>query len=185
MNRCYLRFGWIAFFLVAYTASAQKIMLKADALTTGASTVRGYTNYSEITSVQFGVDAETSYLKGTGPAVGKPTVREVTITKYVDVSSNKLWSKITAGIHTSLVEIVSLSDPDLELMHKIELKDAFVTSISASNVTGCTQGCPSIAESYKFVFKAIRITTYSRNGQGTLVPSVFVYNVAKNNDSWD
>jgi len=187
MNKFYLILIGFIFCLLTHSVSAQSIFLKADALTTGASKEKTYTNYAEITSLQFGVSAESSWIRGENPSVGNANFQHVTITKNVDVSSTKFLQKIATGTKIDLIEIVSTGNVGvntLEVVHKVELKDAYVTNVSSSGIKECTGDCPAIAESYEFVFKAIRITTYTFDNKGKAIESVFVYNVALNNSTF-
>lgn len=161
---------------------AQHMFLSAGTFTTKGSIYRNFENYVEISSVQYGVDAETSYNLGGGAAVGRPTFREMVVTKNVDILSNELLRRITTGKSIPLIEIVTTQNTDAgeKVAHKIELKDVFVTDVSDAGVEGCTGNCGGLAESVKLVYKAIRITTYSINpvnGQIQANPNPFIYNV--------
>lgn len=188
MNKFYLSLLGLICCLLAHSVSAQDILLKADALTQGAGRIRDYANYAHVTSVQFGISAETSWTKGGGASVGKPNFKNITITKNSDVSSGKFMQKIAMGTGIDLIEILSVGNVGAdrqEIVHKVELKDAYVTNVSSSEVEGCAEGgCPSIAESYEFVYKAIRITTYTYDDKGKATTTVFTYNVALNNSTF-
>ena len=174
MKKFYLLFTGLIFCLFTSSVYAQKIFMKADDLTNGASKEAGYLNYTELSSLQFGVSAATTF-----SGVGAPIPDQITVTKNVDISSNKFLNKIFGGDEVTLLEIVSLvpSGNGFVVAHKIELKDAYFADISSATVQGCVSGCPAIAESYKMTFRAIRITTYSVNSSGVLAPNVFNYNV--------
>ena len=179
----------IVFCLAASNVCAQDIFLKADNITDGAGPTGTYSNYSVISSRQFGVTAESTWLKGTGASVGKPLFNQIVITKGVDLASNKLLPFIAQGKSIPNMEIVSTvaSGGHLQVVNKIELKSVFITKITSSTVEGCTDGCPGIAESYEMVYKAIRITTYSQDRKTekwTANPTQFAWDVASMDDSF-
>ncbi|MBE9463281.1 type VI secretion system tube protein Hcp [Dyadobacter subterraneus] len=153
-------------FLNVDAAFAQHIFLKAGELTAKGSLIKGYENYIEITGVQFGAEAESSYTKGGGASVGKPSFDVISITKNVDKLSNELLKNIAAGKSIPLIEIATTARPQQGselVVHKIELKNVFVTKISDASA-GCDD-CGTLAESVSFVYKAIRITTYSQDAK--------------------
>lgn len=179
----------IVFCLAASNVCAQDIFLKADNITDGAGPSGTYLNYSVISSRQFGVTAESSWLKGGGASVGKAQFNQIVITKGVDVASNKLLPLIAQGKSIPNMEIVSTADNNgqTQVVNKIELKGVYITKITSSTVEGCTDGCPGIAESYEMVYKAIRITTYSQDrktGKWTANPTQFAWDVASMDDSF-
>lgn len=151
-------------FLDVDTVFAQKLFLKSGELTTNGSTIKGFENYLEITGVQFGAQAESSYTKGGGASVGKASFDVVSITKSVDKLSNELLTSIATGKSIPLIEIVTTrtTQQGAEVVsHKIEIKNVFVTKISDASA-GCDD-CGTLGESVDFIYKAIRITTYSQN----------------------
>jgi len=187
MNKFYLSLLGLICCLLVHSVSAQDIFLKADALTVGASREKGYTNYAEISSLQFGISAESSWIRGGEPSVDNANFKKITITKNVDVSSTKFMQKIAFGVPIDLIEIVSTGSIGMnvrEVLHKIELKDAYVTNFSTSGIQGCASGCPAIAESYEFIYRAIRVTTYVYDDKSRPTTSVFTYNVAENNSTF-
>lgn len=151
-------------FLDVNAVFAQSIFLKAGDLTLKGSLAKGFENYVEITGVQFGAEAESSFTKGGGASIGKASFDVISITKSVDKLSNELLKNIAAGKSIPLIEIVTTSraqqGSDM-VAHKIELKNVFVTKISEASA-GC-DNCGTLGESVSFVFKAIRITTYSQD----------------------
>ena len=164
--------------MLTTTAFSQQIYLRADNLTDRAGYTEQFKNYVEITSFQFGVDAPVTTGKS-GPSPSKPVFREVIITKYSDISSNKLIEKVALGRPIAKLEIVSTANIEGEnvVVHKVELTEAYITEIASSTVSGCTGNCPTIAESYKFYFKTIKITTYSVDERGSVTANApFEYN---------
>ncbi|MCF0056357.1 type VI secretion system tube protein Hcp [Dyadobacter sp. CY356] len=150
-------------FLQNNTVYAQHIFLKAGDLTLKGSLFTNYENYVELTGVQLGADAEVSVIKGAGAAVGKANFDAIVITKSVDILSNELMRNIAAGKSIPLIEIITTNKVGQveRVAHKIELKNVFVTKIANASAEACPGDCGTVAESVSFVYKAIRITTYS------------------------
>jgi type VI protein secretion system component Hcp len=188
MKKHYPLFCALILCLFSIAASAQKMYLKADYLTENLGQDRDFEDYVNITSLQYGMTAATTILKGGSPSVGKPQFGEVIVTKSADALSGKEMEYLALGKHFDNVEIVNTMTDGLgkiRVMYKVELQDAFVTDVSTSSVPGCNGNCPSASESLKLVFKAIRVTTYYINSRGEVKanPS-FVFNVSQQNTTW-
>lgn len=165
-------------------ASAQDLFLKVGTLTAKGSFTKGFEDYIEISGLQYGVEAQASIIKGSGSTVGKPNFSEIIITKGVDIMTNEFLRAIAKGTPFPALEVVSVGTNGREtpvVTHKVELKDVFVTSVSNSGDGNCGGDCPSLGESVRLIYKAIKITTYSRSpktGEVTANPNPFVFNVA-------
>jgi len=179
-----LSFSFLLFFSLLFlqvsSAFAQHIYLKAGDLTIKGSLVKGFENYVEITGVQFGAEAESSFTKGGGASIGKPIFYVIAITKSVDKLSNEFLKNLALGRAIPLIEIATTrrTDQGDRVGHKIELKNVFITKISDASA-GCDE-CGTLAESVEFVYKAIRITTYSIDSRGVLTENAnpFEFDVA-------
>lgn len=182
MKKIYFILVFAFIYSVPHFLFAQNIYLKAGALTAKGSLADGFRDYVELSSVQYGVSAETSVVRGEGPTVGQPKFSEITFTKNVDILSNSLFKNISAGTVIPAVEIVTTvrtSQGESGIGHKIELKDVFVTSVLQA-AADCGGGC-AIAETVKIVYRAIRITTYSqdsRTGEIVANQNPYVFNIA-------
>lgn len=170
------------FCLLTSTVSAQKIYLKAGDLTANASEDEVYFNYTELSSLQFGITRDANYAFG-GLSKGITKLKEIIFTKNVDISSNKFVDNLIGARGIPSIEIIT-TIPDksaIKVVQKIELKDAFFRDISSVVVPGCSGDCPAIAESYRIEFNAIRVTTYRANGVSDVI---FVYNQNRNDDTF-
>ena len=180
MRKIYFVIAFVCLF--SNSLFAQNMYLKAGTLTEKGSLVDGFRDYVELSSVQYGVSAESSSVKGTGPTVGKANFSEITITKNVDILSNALLKNISASTAIPEVEIVTTVRTGKGLYaigHKIELRNAYVTNVSQA-AADCNGGC-AVAETFKIVYRAIRITTYSQDqktGETTANKNPYVYNTA-------
>lgn len=175
MKKICLPVAVLLYFFLSSSAFAQKIYLKADPFTNGGSQLDGFADYVEISSLQFGIIAPAII----GGGAGKVTLKNIIVTKNVDISSGKFMNNLARGRHIPLVEIVNVLSTTFQpqVLHKIELKNALITDISSSAVPDCPGNCPAIAESYTIIYDAIRITTYTMNENGsTTAGEPFVFN---------
>jgi type VI secretion system Hcp family effector len=182
MKSFYTFIGSLFICLLSCSVYAQSIFLKVDDFTQNLGLNSQFVDYTELTSVQYGLQAEVSLLASPGPLAGKPKFGEIIITKNIDGLSNYIMNAMVRGIDFENMEIVATrgdGNGGLATMHKVELKNVYVTDFQTSSVEGCEGNCPSIAESVKFVYEAIRITTYklNRNGNAVADDFKFEYNV--------
>jgi len=105
-------------------------MLEASGIAGGriSGIKEGFENYVEITGVQFGAEAESSFTKGGGASIGKPIFDVIAITKSVDKLSNELLKNLAIGKAIPLIEIATTrrTDQGDRVGHKIELKNVFI-----------------------------------------------------------
>ncbi|GAB4022695.1 type VI secretion system tube protein Hcp [Spirosoma koreense] len=128
-------------------------------------------NFATITSFQYGYE-NASTIGSAGNNVGKTQLNAITITKNVDQSSNRLMQAGLSGIILSSAQIlVTRSSGDNAApatVYKIDLKNAIITEFNASAGvgTGCTNGC--VGESFKIIYGAIQVTTYTQSNTGVI-----------------
>src|SRR3954464_4886353 len=85
--------------------------IKFQEVTKGESYQKGHhgdDGWIEISDWSWDIEAETSFLKGGGSAVGKPQPGNLSITHYYDLSSPVIMQKIVAGTHFAEVTIDQL-----------------------------------------------------------------------------
>lgn len=175
MKKLLLPFFTLAFCFFTQVSFAQKFYMKVGRLTEDASGRGTFEDYAEITSRQFSI---------TAPPVqnsGQISFQDVVVTKFSDVSSNRLLNVMTKGSRIEEVEIVSTTRTDQAeqvIINKIQLKNVVFVSYANSAAEGCATGCEGIAESYKFSYDAIKITSYSQSEEGRVTedPQPFMYN---------
>ncbi len=119
-----------------------------------------------ILSVEFGSSAETSFLKGSGASVGKPTPSKLTITRTADRGSTAFWTRIITGRSFPRL-IISLGGGVT-----VTLEDVFVTNIQISN----SQNTPP-TESISLVFKTLRYEVQDTSGRGQK-PTGYIWDVS-------
>lgn len=95
----------------------------------------GSAGWIEIGDWSWDIEAETSFLKGSGAAVGKPTPGTLSISHYYDRASPVIMQKIVMGTHFADVWIVMLKQTGDDsgkgqVYFGIHMKNAFVTKVS-------------------------------------------------------
>jgi len=145
----------------------------------------GDDGWIEISDWNWDVEAETSFLKGGGSAVGKPQPGTLSITHYYDLSSPTIMNKIVSGTHFSEVTIDQLKQVgDTEgapaTFFQIKMKGVFVTKVSTK---GAEDG--SVTQDVDMVFKEVAIGYKAQSNEGVLEKELkqFAWNVAKMNET--
>lgn len=147
--------------------AAQTYSLKADKIT-GESVIKGQEGTIDLNSFDFGIEAETSFLKGTGAAVGKPNPGALTLTKRVDSTSPAFMAKIVSGTNIAAMELtVRQAGPAgaPAVVSRYCFTSVFVTG---QKYTG---NGDSSTEELKFVYKQVGQSQAKLNAPTT--PSVF------------
>jgi len=142
----------------------------------------GTDGWIELSDWSWDIEADTSFMKGGGSAVGKPTPGNFTFTHYYDTSSHVLMERIVMGTHFEDVELVQLKQtgagkPAPFLIMKF--KWAFITKVSTK---GAEDG--SVTQDIEMVFKDMKLAYKMQLNDGSLekTPVPFAWNIAKMND---
>ena len=122
----------------------------------GESKQKGYEKWIEIQSWEWEVEAESSWTKGSGAAVGKPVPGKLSWEHYWDFSSNTLLRYIYKGSSFPVVELhmCKSTGKDMpEVYWTATMTGAFITKVnqSANEEGGVTQ-------KVEMVFKTIEIS---------------------------
>lgn len=140
----------------------------------------GDKGWIEISDWSWDIEADTSYLKGGGAAVGKPQPGTLSFSHYYDKASPVIMSKIVMGKHFKKVQIVMLKqtgavDGQGEVYFGITMQEAFITKVSSK---GAEDG--SVTQDIEMVFKVIAIAYLAQKEDGTLSPSIpFGWDIGK------
>lgn len=159
---------------------AVEIFLKLDGVD-GESTKTGHEQEIEIIGVSHGASNASTVFTGTGSGTGKVELHPITVTKYVDNSSTKLFQMCCNGKHfdTGKITYRKASGDDnnpLEFL-TIDLQEVFVTSVTHS----ATNGGDLPTETVTFSCKQIVSTYLPQNADGSAgTKQVGGWNVAKN-----
>jgi type VI secretion system secreted protein Hcp len=145
----------------------------------------GKDGWVEIGDWSWDVEAETSFTKGTGAAVGKPTPGTLSISHYYDKSSPVIMQYILKGTHFKSVTIDMLkqtgSAKGPEIYFQLRAKDVFITKVSSK---GGEDG--SVNQDVEMVFKAVSMGYKKQNNNGTLDATIpFGWDISQMNFNVD
>lgn len=142
----------------------------------GESTDVKHKNEIEVVSWHWGVNQTAAPHVGSGAGAGKVTVRELTISKHIDVASPKLFLTCSEGRHLAEAKLsvrrAGMSSFDF---FTIAMKDVIVTAVL---MDGTEEG---LTESVSLAFNQVTVsyTPQGASGQpGT--PVTAGWNVVKN-----
>ena len=130
----------------------------------GDSTRAGYENWIELNSAQWGMSAETSFLKGTGAAVGRASVSEFTYTLGADATLLPVLARIVKGVNLpqATIEYVKAGPTGPNTVMQLNLKTVFFTDLLLS-----TAADHSAHVSESISFRAFSQTVWAVNANGT------------------
>lgn len=140
----------------------------------GESKQAPYTDWIELQSWDWEVEAETSWTKGGGASVGKPSPGKLNFEHSWDRSSHVLLGYICTGtaFEDIFIEMCkSTGKSGRQPFFKVEMREAFVTKV---NQSATEEG--NVLQKVELVFKSIGIMYYQQ-GIGTLTYA--------NEFSWD
>jgi len=138
----------------------------------------GSKGWIEIGDWSWDIEAETSFMKGGGAAVGKPTPGAMSWSHYYDKASPIIMGKIVGGTHFSEVELVMCKQtgkatPDRYFT--VIMKQVFITKVSSK---GGEDG--SVSQDVEMVFKSVVINYLAQTNDGPLeaAPKEFEWDIA-------
>jgi len=145
--------------------------IKFDGIKPGESlhkTNSGEKGWIEISDWSWDIEADTSYLKGGGAAVGKPQPGTLSFSHYYDRASPVIMQKIVMGKHFKTVWIVMLKqvgapDGQGQPYFGITMQEAFITKVSSK---GAEDG--SVTQDVEMVFKIVSVGYCPQKEDGTL-----------------
>ncbi|MBQ0930376.1 type VI secretion system tube protein Hcp [Ideonella sp. 4Y16] len=146
--------------------------IKFDAVPKGESFQDGHhgdQGWIEIGDWSWDIEAETSFLKGGGASVGKPTPGNLSFSHYYDKASPVIMGKIVAGTAFGVVTIESLKQTGAknpEIFMRLTMTDVFITKVSSK---GGEDG--SVNQDVEMVFKKIKVEYKAQTNQGKLESS--------------
>ncbi|MBQ0961315.1 type VI secretion system tube protein Hcp [Ideonella sp. 4Y11] len=124
----------------------------------------GSEGWIEIGDWSWDIEAETSFLKGGGASVGKPTPGNLSFSHYYDLASPVIMGRIVAGTAFDEVVIESLKQTGTtkpEVFMKLIMTNAFITKVSSK---GGEDG--TVNQDVEMVFKKIRVEYKPQDNQG-------------------
>lgn len=127
----------------------------------------GSAGWIEISDWGWDIEAESSFLKGGGAAVGKAVPAAFTFTHFLDKSSLQIMRNIVKGVHFAKVEVVLCKQTgkhDLPQEYlRFELLNAFSTKVSTK---GGEDGL--VSQDVELVCKNIMMAYKSQEQNGEL-----------------
>ncbi|HRD83852.1 MAG TPA: type VI secretion system tube protein Hcp [Rubrivivax sp.] len=137
--------------------------IKFEGVTEGESTHEshpGSSGWNEINDWSFTASADTSFLKGSGAAVGKPVPEAISVSKPFDKASPVIMKKLIQGTSFTKVYLVMLKqtgaeDGKGEVYFAMTFQDVFITKVDnkGGEDGGVTQDiefvCKTMATGYK------------------------------------
>ena len=142
----------------------------------------GKDGWIEIADWSWDVEAETSFMKGTGAAVGKPTPGTFSFTHYYDRSSPTIMNMIVQGTTFKTMQVDMLKQTGASSgpvkFFQIMAKDVFITKVSSK---GGEDG--QVTQDVECVFKQVAFGYKMQNNNGELAksPTEFKWNIAAMN----
>jgi type VI secretion system secreted protein Hcp len=139
----------------------------------------GTSGWIEISDWSWDIEADTSFLKGGGASVGKPTPGTLSFSHYYDLASPVIMQRIVQGTHFDSAHIVMLKQTGGdkgEVYFGVDLTEVFITKVSSK---GAEDG--SVTQDVECVFKTISVG-YKRQMEDGKLDSTqrdFVWDIGK------
>lgn len=141
----------------------------------------GSAGWIEISDWSWDIEAESSFLKGGGAAVGKAQPGALSFAHYFDKSSAPIMRNIVKGVHFATVDIVmckQTGEHDLPQEYfRVVMKNAFTTKVSTKGGEDGTVG-----QDVEMVCKDILVQYKPQGNDGKLAqaPIEFQWDIAGN-----
>jgi type VI secretion system secreted protein Hcp len=126
----------------AFNTNAQKIMMKIPSVTDKAG--------EEVRTLEFNIEATSSWTKGGGASVGKPGPQKLTIHKMNNKTTTEFFKHIVTG-HSFPEISFEYYDQGQKLIYTMTVGAAYITEVSWS--TPECNNCPKLEMKMSMVFK--------------------------------
>jgi type VI secretion system secreted protein Hcp len=145
----------------------------------GESRDKVYAGKIDMLAWSWGVSNSGAAHVGGGIGSGKATFQDISITKYVDLSSSELLKSVSLGTHFPEAKIIvrrAGSDARLEY-YSIAMKDVMVTSFQ----TGGSGADDRLSESVTLIFASVEVKYQAQDARGgESSESTFRFDVSEN-----
>lgn len=138
----------------------------------GDSTAKGHEGWLRVSSLEWEVQAATSWTSGSGASVGKPIPGKVKLTLPTGVWSQHFVRMITLGKALPKVTIDATAS-DGRPLYRATAEGMFVTDYGIASLAAS----PLPQDSLEFVFKILKIEYYATGTDGRLITTSFEWNV--------
>ncbi|MBU6430495.1 MAG: type VI secretion system tube protein Hcp [Cyanobacteria bacterium REEB65] len=155
--------------------------IQGESFQEGHSAAEGWL---ELSDWSWDIEAETSFLKGSGAAVGRPHPGNLSITHNFDNSSTAIMNNIVLGTHFDLVQIDMLkqtghADGKPQVYFSLVASSVFVNKVSSK----CGED-GAATQDVEFVFKEVAIGYKKQKQEGGLDKMIpFLWNIAQMNNN--
>ena len=122
----------------------------------GESQDKKHKDEIDVLSWSWGATQSGSFHTGGGGGVGKVNVQDISVTKYIDKSTPKLFQTLATGEHIRFAElsVVDSKYSGNETYLKYTLENVLITSVS----TGGSGGEDRLTENISLNFEKIKVT---------------------------
>ena len=135
----------------------------------GESTDDKHKDEIQLLSFSFGATQPGSSGHGGGAGVGRVSLHDFSISKYVDKSSPKLFEACAAGTHTATADLICRKAGGTQQEYlKIHLKDVLISSIQTSGSDRGDLPTESLTLNYSY----IKIDYASQDSKGGVGPNM-------------
>jgi len=138
----------------------------------GDATAKGHEGWIRVSSLQWNVEASTSWTTGSGASVGKPNPGPVALTLPTGIWSQHFVRLITLGKALPKVTIDATASDGRPLYRAI-VEGMFVTDYGLASLPAS----PLPQDKLEFVFKILKIEYYATGTDGRLITTSFEWNV--------
>ena len=138
--------AFLIILISAFNSDAQKIVMKIPTLTDKAG--------EEVRSLDFDLEAISSWTKGGGASVGKPNPGKLSVRKTNNKSTAEFFRNIVSG--KSFPEIsFEYYDQGQKLIYSMTVGNAYITEVNW--LTPECNNCPKLEMKISMVFKTIEL----------------------------
>jgi type VI secretion system secreted protein Hcp len=145
----------------------------------GESVDQNFKDQIGITSFSWGGSQTTSVAGSGGSGAGKVDLADLSIMKYLDKATPKLFQAMTKGTHLATGTLSGVkSGADGKPFLKIDFKELFITSIQTSGSSEVPM------ESVSFSYNEIKIEYFQQDEKGIITSTgAITYNLKTNTPS--
>lgn len=146
----------------------------------GESVQSAFKDWIDIGDWSWDIEAESSFLKGGGAAVGKPQPGSLSFSKFYDKSSPNMMTNLVKGVHFDEVILVMCKQtgahPEPQEYFRATMKKVFMTKVSTK---GGEDG--AVSQDIEIVFKEVKFEYKFQDDKGKLSPAgEFEWDIAAN-----
>jgi len=139
----------------------------------GDSVAKGHEGWIRVSSLQWEVEADTSYVIASGASVGKPKPGELKLTLPTGIWSQHFARMITQGKALAKVTIDATAS-DGRPLYRATLDGMYATKYGIASLPAT----PLPQDTLECVFQILKIEYYATAADGKLITTYFEWNVS-------